>query len=208
MASTSVGNDVIDLGDPEARPDGCHARFDSRVFALSELEALAASAVPVRLRWILWAAKEATYKVVKKQDRATVFSPRRFVVTLLGGTQARVVFDEQSFAVELDVGERYVHAVTTVPDLAPRVVVTAVERLAWGSTTCPGSAVRTLAIATLAPRLGIAVAELSVARDGRIPHLQRAGVALATDLSLSHHGRFVAFACVLPPATDELRGAA
>ena len=67
---------------------------------------------------------------------------------------------------------------------------------------------RTLAIATLAPHLGIAVAELSVARDGRIPHLQHRGVALTADLSLSHHGRYVAFACALPVASDEVRGAA
>ena len=75
-----VGNDVIDLGDPETRAGSCHARFDARVFDDDERALLLASADPTRRRWVLWAAKEAAFKVARKLDGATVFSPRRFVV--------------------------------------------------------------------------------------------------------------------------------
>jgi hypothetical protein len=50
------------------------------------------------------------------------------------------------------------------------------------------------------------MSELGVTHDGRIPRLERAGHAVGADLSLSHHGRFVAFACVLPVESAELRG--
>jgi len=201
-----VGNDVIDLGDPEARPGGCHARFDARVFAAVELEQLAASTAPVRLRWILWAAKEAAFKVAKKDDARTIFSPRRFVVCVTSGTQARVAHDARRFAVELEIGARYVHAIATDGGNPGARVVAGVERIAWGGSTCPGSAARTLAIRALAPLLGIAAAELSVAREARVPRLCRGSVDVATDLSLSHHGRFVAFACTLPEVGAQLQG--
>lgn len=202
-----VGDDVIDLGDPETRPDACHARFDARVFDASELRLLAASETPVRLRWILWAAKEATYKVAKKHDRATVFSPSRFVVQPASGARATVQHDGRRYAVALDVGGRYVHAVVTTGSAAGERVVTRVERLAQGSATCPGSAARALAIGTVAPLLGLGASDLAIAREGKIPRLQHLRDGLALDLSLSHHGHFVSFACALPSAHASAGGA-
>jgi phosphopantetheinyl transferase (holo-ACP synthase) len=193
-----VGNDVIDLGDPEARPAGCHARFDARVFAPDELELLLASAAPVRLRWILWAAKEAAFKVAKKLDAATVFSPRRFVVQPASDVAALVVHADQRYAVALEIAPRHVHAVATDAGALDTRVVARVERLGWGSATCPGSAARALAIGTVAPLLGVAATDLAVLRDGRVPRVVCIRKRFTVDLSLSHHGRFVAFACTLP----------
>ncbi|MGH7855988.1 MAG: 4'-phosphopantetheinyl transferase family protein, partial [Candidatus Binatia bacterium] len=94
-----VGNDVIDLRDPETAPGSQHPRFDARVFAPAERALLGASTDARRLRWILWAAKEAAYKVARKIDARAVFSPRRFVVDLAArhvlweGTRLRVDVD-------------------------------------------------------------------------------------------------------------------
>jgi phosphopantetheinyl transferase (holo-ACP synthase) len=202
-----VGDDVIDLGDPETRPDACHARFDARVFDASELRLLAGSETPVRLRWILWAAKEAAYKVAKKHDRATVFSPVRFVVQPGGDARATVQHEGRRYAVALEVGARFVHAVATAGSAAGDRVVARVERLGQGSATCPGSVARALAIRTVAPLLGLGASDLAVARDGRIPRLQHVRGALTIDLSLSHHGHFVSFACALPSAHAAAGGA-
>lgn len=195
-----VGNDVIDLGDPETRPDACHARFDARVFGASELDLLAASAAPVRLRWILWAAKEAAYKVAKKRDAATCFSPPRFVVRPARDAAATVQHEDARYAVALEVGPGHVHAVATAAGAPDERVVARVERLEHGSSVCPGSAARALAIATVAPFLGVAATDLAILRDGRVPRLACATGGFAVDLSLSHHGRFVSFACTLPAA--------
>ena len=63
-----VGNDVVDLHDPQSQPEALHPRFDARVFSLGEREALGASSSPHSLRWSLWAAKESAYKLAKKLD--------------------------------------------------------------------------------------------------------------------------------------------
>ncbi len=58
----------------------------------------------------------------------------------------------------------------------------------------PSAAVRALAREELAPLLGTSVAALEIARRGRIPVLRIDGRDAPYDLSLSHHGRFVAYA--------------
>lgn len=210
-----IGNDVIDLGDPETRAGACHARFDARVFADTERALLVASVDPVRCRWTLWAAKEAAYKAARQLDAATTFSPRRFVVELHGTTRAIVRDGARRFAVALESGPRHVHAIATAASVVvsgaafgaesqgePRGphVVARVERLAPGDVGCPGDAVRALTVATLAPLLGIAAHRLSVERAGRVPRLACDGAPLTVGLSLSHHGRSIAFACMLPRA--------
>src|SRR4029453_11561642 len=102
---------VVDFAASEARAGAAHPRFDARVFACSEREALLRSDAPPGLPWILWAAKEAAYKAVKRADPATVFSPRRFVVARLGGAAARVVFAHRAPDGTPDLRPGDVHAI-------------------------------------------------------------------------------------------------
>ena len=58
-------------------------------------------------------------------------------------------------------------------------------------------AVRDLAAHALATRLRLPEDAVRIGRQGRIPTLELSGHDAPLDLSLSHHGRFVAFACDL-----------
>ena len=75
-----IGNDVVDLRDPDADFASFSPRFDVRVFSASERRRIQASADPEACRWRLWAAKEAVFKAARKADPGAVFSPRRFEV--------------------------------------------------------------------------------------------------------------------------------
>src|SRR5512139_2501725 len=79
-----IGNDVVDLLDPETQPGAVHPRFDARVFTDDELRALRRSVAPGRLRWLMWAAKESAFKAVRRNDACVAFRPREFAVTLRG----------------------------------------------------------------------------------------------------------------------------
>lgn len=189
-----VGNDVVDLGDPEVQPGAQHPRFDARVFAPCERDALEASGAPHRLRWILWAAKEAAYKVAKKLDPAAIFSPSRFCVRLDADLRGEVEFEERRIPVQIDEDCLRLHAVASsdaelLPTLRQQVAF-----LPGGLGSAP-EAVRALATLGVADWLGARPQELSIRRMGRVPVLFRGDVPAAVDLSLSHHGRFVAFAC-------------
>jgi len=188
-----IGNDVVDLGDADSRIAGHHPRFDQRVFAPSERDLIEAAPDAERVRWLLWAAKESAYKAARKAYRATVFSPARFVVDLDGTEHATVTAGERRFTVDLVRTKDYVHAVARAADDPPAPACAAVGTVPAG--TSDSTAVRRLAIDTLERALG--TNGLEIGRDGRVPLLLRHGRPVAADLSLSHHGRFAAFACVL-----------
>ncbi len=60
-----------------------------------------------------------------------------------------------------------------------------------------GLAARALAIAALAPELGVDAGSLRFVKRGRVPILCRGDEPVGVDLSLSHHGGFVAWAADL-----------
>ena len=192
-----VGNDVVDLGDREVLEGPAHPRFDARVFASAERALLGASADPDRLRWTLWAAKEAAYKLARKRDARVIFSPRRFVVSLREPGRARVSFGEQRFAIRIAAAGHALHALAHDAERRPGQLVWAVEPVRRSAD--PSQAARRLAARVLGEELDLPRGAFRFGRRGRVPTLSVDGRAL--DLSLSHHGRFVAFA-------TELEGAA
>jgi hypothetical protein len=192
----SVGNDVVDLADPESRLEGLHPRFDERVFGDGERAALEASASRQLLHWAFWAAKESAYKARRRLDPSVVFSPREFEVELpplppAGGSAAgRVVHRGRCFALEVHADGAWVHAVARSGNAGGARVVSAVERIADE----PGLAVRHLAAATIAASLALGPDELLIV--GRPPVVMHRGRPIEATVSLSHHGRFAAVAFV------------
>src|SRR5215475_12911866 len=106
-----IGNDVVDLADPDADPGRLHPRFDGRVFDPSERALIAASTQPSRTRWILWALKESAYKAARKEEPTIVFSPARFVVSHQEAASAIVCACGRRFRASISCGPGYVHAV-------------------------------------------------------------------------------------------------
>jgi phosphopantetheinyl transferase len=195
----SVGNDVVDLADPEARLRGLHPRFAERVFTAAERAALEASPSRQRLHWALWAAKESAYKARRRLEPGTVFSPREFEVDLSplptpgGGGLAvgRAVHRGEVFALELRLDDECVHAVATSEDEAGARVLWRVEKAPFD----PGLAARRLAATAIGAALGLDPAEVCIV--GRPPVAIDRHRWVEVGVSLSHHGRFVAFACAL-----------
>jgi len=189
-----IGDDVVDLGDEDAAAGTRHPGFDARVFDLSERALLGRSPEPDRLRWVLWAAKESAYKAARKQVPETVFAPSCFVVEPAGGGQMTVRAAGRSYRIEVAGNGEHVHAVAQPAGGAARVCA-GVARLGGAA---PSEAARRLAVTRLAPVLGVSAERLTIRRDGRVPVLWIDDAPGVADLSLSHHGRFVSFACALP----------
>jgi hypothetical protein len=177
-----VGNDVVDLADPESRVDALHPRWVERVFAPSEIDALEACRSPrarLRLHWALWAAKESAFKAQRRGDPGAVFSPRALSVDLAplpegdGRVVGRVGHDGRTFALDVRLGGSWVHAVAVAPGDSAGMLRGVARREGE-----PGRGARALAATRIGAALGLAPHDLPV--EGCV--------------SLSHHGRFVAFA--------------
>jgi len=207
-----VGNDVVDIADTRRRAR--HARFDTRVFSDRERRAIAEDKDGEARRWAHWAAKESAYKIAKRADPTTVFSPVKFAAAFDGGfgdgvdgeLRGSVRHGSISYPVRVRRHGDCIHAVAVAPGGRPTAMLTGVGPYPDDAgADSPSRAVRRLAIRDLAPRLATDASNLVVNSSERIPRLQhRKGYDVAT-LSLSHHGRFVAYACQL---ADDAAGVA
>jgi len=186
-----IGNDVVDLGDPEAQPKALNPRFDTRVFTTGERSQIEQGSSEHEMRWILWACKESAYKLAKRDDHETIFSPVAFEVSIEGPASAFVLFGDKTICVRLSRFDDVVHAVAAQSraDL---------DRSVAEITPCRSDqsrVVRDLARRRIATLHAAPISAVEI-KDGpsRIPEVRFNDGPSPHVLSLSHHGRYVAFA--------------
>ncbi len=185
-----IGNDLVDLSSAKQT----HPRFDSRVFADSERDMIEQSTDPMRARWMFWAAKEAAFKALRRMDSRLPFSPRCFVCGPIRGHKANLIHQQHDLTVHFFNGPDYVHAIAqtrseTEPFHALRCFDFALD------SDAQSIEVRRLVREQLAKRWGIAASNITIERKRRMPWLHIGDLQRGLPVSLSHHGRFVAFAC-------------
>lgn len=190
-----VGNDVVDLADPEALPAALHPRFGERVLAPGERVRVAQASEPAALLWAHFAAKEAAYKAVSKLRPGVILAHRLFEVS---ADLRSVRLGELVLQLTVERTPERVHAIAFQG--APPL------RSLQAMKGDPSEEARRLLRELLGGCLGCDPEELAVIRppdparfDGLGPPrvLLRGGL-LDVDVSLSHHGRFAACAVALP----------
>lgn len=219
-----VGNDVVDLRDPDNRGKSGDDRFLARVFTAEERALIAGAAAPDRLLWSLWAAKEAAYKAVSGGGAGLCSVPRRYPVLLHmppraghqhpgarpscpdgeAGDEApslltgRVITPGGEVALRITGTGEYVHALAARADADFTGIVSRVDRLEDGANPGDASAFgRAQLLAEISRRLNCPRDELALRPDpsgSGAPRLFRRNLPLSLAISISHDGRFTAFA--------------
>ncbi len=77
-----IGNDIVDLADPQAKGKHRDIRFIHRVFTPDEQHKILSSDAPDIVLWSLWAGKETGYKAMSKTHPAVSSSPGRYAIRL------------------------------------------------------------------------------------------------------------------------------
>jgi phosphopantetheine--protein transferase-like protein len=213
-----VGNDVVDLKEPENRGKSGDDRFLDRVFTAVEQARIAGAQSPDTLLWSLWAAKEAAYKAVSGGDPSVCSIPRRYHFILEDGDASgtinaaagpesrlagRVITPRGEVALRITVTDDYVHAVAAGSESVLAGIIQRVDRMDVAEDAGGESAfVRGQLLREIACRLGCPVADLAVLKEpsgSDAPRVFLRGRPIAANISLSHDGRFAAFA--FDPAT-------
>jgi len=191
-----VGNDVVDLDDPPNATAHLRERFVARVCNEVERAALEKAADPRTLLWSFFAAKEAVFKVVAKLGAPPPFAHRLFAIA---PDLRRARWGELAFELRVRATSGWVHAV------AGGIDEEHVHGVAPVSNEDAGVAARRLLRRAVARRIGRDETELEVVRAPRPgswdgfapPELLLHGRPTSIDVSLSHDGRFVAYAAHL-----------
>ena len=207
-----LGNDVVDLRDPDSDAATLSSRFDRRVFTEAERSEIVQHADSDTHRWRHWAGKEAAYKALRREQPRVVFSPIRFEVDYRGGEagEGRARYRNQpdgssedpTFRLQLLWNEPGALHVVALADSGPATDLVhdfcRVSELDPSvDSETPSRSVRKLACLRLAKRLDVDVKDLEVRKRGRIPELWIREAPAPAVLSLSHHGGWVGFACVM-----------
>jgi phosphopantetheine--protein transferase-like protein len=201
-----VGNDIVDLAAPGNLGKSKDGRFCGRVFTAEERALIAGSAArPDALLWALWAAKEATYKAVSRGNPAVCSIPRQYRVVLdtenAAGTAARlagkVITPGGELALRVELTADWVHALAAGSEEALDRICRRVKSLNGAGD--PSVFVREALLQEIARGLDCPAGDLSIVKDPGVPRVLFRGRLLAAEVSLSHDGRFAAFA--FDPAT-------
>ncbi len=202
-----LGNDVVDLEDPDTLPESFRPRFDERVFDPTERRAIAHARDPHARRWMHWAAKEAAYKLARQIDPRFVFSPSKLVARFADDASNETDRIERRGMLDLpkalapgfaalelwaEIVDGRVHVIALPRGEDWAAVVSSVEVLPAGGD--PSEEVRRLARECVSRDLGLSVDRVTIGRRDRIPTVEIDGRRCHMALSLSHHGRFVAVA--------------
>lgn len=215
----AVGNDVVDLHDPRTVGKAGDARFLSRVLQDDERAAVAAAPDPEESLWIHWAGKEAAYKLVSKLRGAPpVFVHRDFVV------DGECVEHEGSrYGLSLTRRGSAIHALSCfgapLADALPGMGTLDQPGTPWSGSleallsrlseregdpvhSLASAAVRLGARAALARALDVDEKRLEIVCEPgvtgrRPPRVLLDGAPAPADVSLSHHGDWIAWAILL-----------
>ena len=162
------------------------------------------SADPVRALAIIWAAKEAAYKLQSRRLAECHFVPRHFVTQI--ETHDHACFDKKlsvlysglQTQVSIFAEERWIHAVAAAPAMKVYWKVCEIKEGFVGGqkASSESEAVRFLANSLL-EELGLR--DLRLQFEGRIPRVKhKGGEDAGVDVSLAHHGAFAAAAVGWP----------
>jgi hypothetical protein len=194
-----VGNDVVDLTDPENRGKSRDRRFVNRVFTPAEQRMISAADEADRVLWSLWAAKESAYKAISKMASSVCSIPRSYEVKLGcadGDTALRGIVETPAGVVHIRVfsGGGYVHGLaTTGSDDDLDAVLSDVRR--WEDANGDESArARTEGITFLSRYLGLPEDDIGIVSSSSIPRVTIRGLHTQLDTSLSHDGHYTACA--------------
>ncbi len=210
-----VGNDIVDLKHPGSRGRSKDQRFVDRVLTCEEKRMLLSSSDPDTLLWAFWAAKETAFKAVSKMWPTISAAPRNYrVAPVTGGVpasgfpiaQAVVTTPETEVGVKFIIHGSFVHCIGSThnefKDLFYGQHAIDLTEDSQPEPVQESLFVRQIARQRLAQVLDVNIEDIRIERKvhGKTtgpPRVVSRGKRVPVNISLSHHGRFAAFAFLL-----------
>jgi len=207
----NIGNDIVDLCHPDAIARWDDIRFADRVFTPAEQEQVRSSAFPDICLWIFWAAKESAYKAISKSFPEVSSSPRKYeasfgVIEFPSVVQGRVTTPEKPVQVQVVIEKDFVHGlgITGLTQDFYDIETGIYQIGADHEIDCilpeqESFLVRELAGKRIAAHANVPVSEVQIRREPirnqpGPPEVYIKGEKSMISISLSHDGRFVAYA--------------
>jgi phosphopantetheinyl transferase (holo-ACP synthase) len=195
----------VDLKEPANAGKNKNSRFLKKILTDAEIEFVNNAENPETALWSLWACKETAYKVIKKSFPDTAFLPRQWQVlfnkSLSDYSEGSVIFPgERSIFIRLFSNSQYVHSIGSDNLSTLDKLILSVEVLPQEAEN-PSLFLRDCLGKKVADNFSLNFYDIKIKRTRKNGELQPPCVYVGRaktdiDISLSHDGRFVAYAFV------------
>jgi phosphopantetheinyl transferase (holo-ACP synthase) len=193
----------VDLKEQANADKSRDSRYLKKILTDAEIEFVKNAGNTDAALWSLWACKEAAYKVIKKSFPDTAFIPKRWQVTFTKSqseySEGEVIIPKKgSIFVHLFSNPDYVHCIGAFSLAVLDKLIFGVEVLPEEETN-PSSFLRQCLLQRLATCFSLNFQQIKIRRTEENGQLQPPRVYIDSkttdiDISLSHEGRFVAYA--------------
>ena len=207
----NIGNDIVDLAHPQNISGYEDHRFISRVLTPAEQKKFRSSSFPNQCLWSYWAAKESAYKAISRFFPLVSSSPKQYEVSIedIGSPSifhGMVTTPELPVQIRGTIDPDYVHCLgVTGKEAYIQTIETGIYPIPTdkkGDIILPEQEslfVRELAKDRMAAYLKTDVSQIQIRRKIIVnqpgpPEVFVQGEKIPINISLSHDGRFVAFA--------------
>ena len=186
-----IGNDIIDLNVAGINSRWKEQRFLDKIFSAEEQDFIRSESDQFQNIWRLWSMKESAYKIMSRSDGIVRFNPKDFKCTVRNFTEGQVIYENTT--------------ISTLTELNPNYIqTTAFSNSNWTSRVFPlfHSDVKSQhlemyqhVIKIYSDLKNVAQTKVDIRKmNAGVPQLYIDGILQKEQLSITHHGRFGAFA--------------
>lgn len=187
-----IGNDIVDLELAATDSNWLRKGFLDKIFSDSEQAYILNSTEPFQMVWLLWSMKESAYKSYLQKNPKRFFNPKKLVCSLLSDDKGIVYINDQKFSTKSQVTKSYVHTVSysSKDDFFKANIFAIDTNYLMQHKETNDKLIDKISKNNKIPRN---ILEIKKDRTG-IPRVYKKNVDLGLSISLSHHGRYGAFA--------------
>ena len=183
-----IGNDIIDVSYTRRNSDWERKGFLDKVFTLTEQNDIAGSIDPFTTVWRLWSMKESVYKLQLRSKSKRSFCPSIISCKLLDDTKGIVSYDRVEYGTTTKLYNDYIFSFATHNDYAG-----VNHGIIKYDTKLPED-YYTFIKSELALNLDCKRNEIIIIKNEMgIPEIYRGNIKQDASLSITHHGRFLAW---------------
>ncbi|MBR9915713.1 MAG: 4-phosphopantetheinyl transferase family protein [Algicola sp.] len=185
-----IGNDIVDLRQAAKDSNWKRPRFLNKIFTAKEQLIISTSENKEHMVWLLWSMKEAAYKAYVRETKHRFFNPKRIECQLGSTHQGTVCIDEKLYDLKSVITSDYVHSVATNAETKHLEV-----HLFKLPVFSQSETVKAKVIHQLSCNKGIDSGAMEIKKTALgIPNVFFKNEQILQALSISHHGKYGAFA--------------
>ncbi|MEO8398666.1 MAG: 4'-phosphopantetheinyl transferase superfamily protein [Ignavibacteriaceae bacterium] len=198
-----IGNDVVDLAAAAKESNWQRKGFLKKIFTEKEQFFIASSDDPNLTVWLLWSMKESAYKIFVQQSSKRFYSPLKFECTQINNSSevfnAQVFYENIKYEITSKVLNEGIFTTAFLnTNEAEQLIFHENLEINYKSFRDRRKKINSALLNNVAEKINKPAANLVIKKDKfDIPYLFENESRLDASVSISHHGRYAAYAVEL-----------